>query len=158
MIQATGTTPQWGGIMHKYEIPAWMGKHPTQAQYTRWLGRKAAALLKRDKRRARNKSTVADYKAAIHKAVLASEGKDAYTGEPLKWRLVSKYNNEKSRAAGRKYKSKFALLPTVDHVGDGKGRPQFRICSWRVNDAKNDLSYGKFVKVCRAVVAHADGA
>lgn len=143
--------------MTKYEIPGWFPKHVTQVRYTKWLGRKAASHLRRDKRRAGNTSTVADYKAAIHAAVVASNGLDAYTGEQLDWSLLSKYDNAESQSHGRAYKKRFALLPTVDHVGDGTGTADFRVCSWRVNDAKNDLSQDEFVGLCRRVVAFADG-
>ena len=42
---------------------------------------------------------------------------------------------------GRAYKAMFAYLPTVDHIHDGKGDPEFKICPWKVNDAKNDLGF-----------------
>jgi hypothetical protein len=45
-------------------------------------------------------------------------------------------------------------LPTVDHEDDGLGEPQFRICGWAVNDAKNDLSLEDFVQLCKKVLAH----
>jgi hypothetical protein len=94
---------------------------------------------------------------ALHEAVLRSGGSDEYTGDPLRWDLISTYDNERSRVDRRVYKRGFALLPTVDHVGDGTGAPDFKICSWRVNDAKNDLSYAEFLELCRAVLAYSDG-
>lgn len=72
------------------------------------------------------------------------------------WTLISQYDNTASKADGRVYKKKFADLPTVDHVGDGTGPADFVICSWRVNDCKNDLTYEEFVAVCRQVLEHAD--
>jgi hypothetical protein len=101
-------------------------------------------------------ATVESYKRAIHDAVMQSEGLDAYTGLPLRWELISKYNNDATTAGRREYKSKFADLPTVDHVGNGVGPPDFRICAWRTNDAKNDLSHEDFVALCRAVLDHYD--
>lgn len=53
-------------------------------------------------------------------------------------------------------KAQFALLPSVDHVGAGATEASFRLCPWRTNDAKNDLSVVEFVEICRRVVAHAD--
>ncbi|HLJ88537.1 MAG TPA: hypothetical protein VKZ53_17080 [Candidatus Angelobacter sp.] len=94
---------------------------------------------------------------AIHRAVQCCGGHDCYTGEQLDWSLLCKYSNEESRAQGRHYKAKFALLPSVDHVGDGLGEADFKICAWRTNDAKNDLSYNDFVTLCRNVVAHFEG-
>jgi hypothetical protein len=67
--------------------------------------------------------------------------------------LVSKYDNAESKEGKRDYKAQFALLPTVDHVGDGLGVADFKICSWRTNDAKDDLSLNEFVELCHRVVA-----
>ena len=44
----------------------------------------------------------------------------------------------------------------MDHVGDGLGDADFKICAWRTNDAKNDLTYSEFVALCRRVVEHFD--
>ena len=88
-------------------------------------------------------------------AVLSSHGLDAYTGEKLNWTLISKYDNEMSKQLGRKYKHKFALLPTVDHVDDPRqGSGKFNICSWRTNDAKHDLGLDEFIELCEKVLAH----
>lgn len=86
---------------------------------------------------------------------MASNGVDAYTGRPLRWDLISLYDNDDSKAGKRGYKAKFAELPTVDHVGDGLGPADFRICAWRTNDAKNDLTHEQFVELCHMVVSHA---
>ncbi|MBX2990105.1 MAG: hypothetical protein KF749_02945 [Bacteroidetes bacterium] len=92
----------------------------------------------------------------MHAAVTASNGVDAYTGLPLKWELISRYDNDAAQAGGRAYKKNFGDLPTVDHVDDGMDAPNFRICSWRVNDAKSDLSLAEFVQLCREVLGHAE--
>ena len=34
--------------------------------------------------------------------------------------------------------------------------PDFRICSWRTNDCKNDLSAEKILEFCRSVLAYHD--
>lgn len=94
------------------------------------------------------------YRIAIHAAVGASSGCDAYSGEPLDWTLLGTYDNADSAEGGRTYKHDFALLPTVDHVGDGLGPADFKICGWRVNDAKHDLDVPAFLAVCRAVLEH----
>ncbi|HAS4580096.1 TPA: hypothetical protein I6876_003388 [Vibrio cholerae] len=124
-----------------------------QSVYERWLHRKALAHVKRDRARGNATATNEEYKIAIHQAVCESDGKDAYTNEELDWSLLSKYDNEQSKKHGRHYKKQFALLPSVDHVGDGTGSADFKICSWRTNDAKNDMSYSEFVELCRKVVA-----
>jgi hypothetical protein len=43
---------------------------------------------------------------------------------------------------------------TVDHVTAGDTESSFKICGWRTNDAKNDLSHAEFLEVCKAVLAH----
>lgn len=91
---------------------------------------------------------------AIHEAVVASGGHDEYTGEELAWELISTYDNEQSKVGRREYTKSLALLPTVDHVGDGLAAPDFKICSWRSNDCKNDLSSEELLAFCRAVLAH----
>jgi hypothetical protein len=80
--------------------------------------------------------------------VCLSIGTDEYTGEQLAWNLISTYNNDESKQGRRAYKARFALLPTVDHVGDGTGAADFKICGWRTNDAKGDLSLEEFVALC----------
>ncbi len=113
------------------------------------------AHVKRDRRRGRSAVTRALYKEAIHAAVLVSGGKDAYTGEALAWNLMSTYNNEDSKEGRHGYKAGFALLPTVDHVNAEATEASFRICSWRTNDAKNDLSLENFLELCKAALKHA---
>lgn len=138
----------------KYPLPLFLAGRITPDTYLRWLGRKAMAHVKRDRKRGNDVATREAYMVAIHGAVVASDGKDAYTGEDLEWHLVSKYDNVESKAGKRAYKRSLCLLPTVDHVGDGTGAPDFLICSWRTNDCKNDLSRAELVEFCRAVIAH----
>lgn len=123
----------------------------------RWLERKASAHVRRDRKRGNSTATVSEYKQAIHAAVESCESRDAYTGESLAWELISRYDNDDSRSHRREYKRQFALLPTVDHVGDGTGPADFRICAWRTNDAKHDMSVEEFVALCRRVLRHAGG-
>lgn len=117
----------------------------------KWLQRKAESHIKRDRVRGNASSSVSEYKRAIHKAVCESDGLDHYTHEKLDWTLLSQYNNQESKLGGRKYKAKFALLPTPDHVGDGRGPADFKICGWAVNDAKGDLSLADFVRLCHRI-------
>ena len=137
-----------------YDLPDFLKKRVDERLYRRWLHRKANAHVKRDRRRGNKSASVAEYKAAIHAAVLNGGKNDAYTREKLRWELISSYNNQKAAAGGRDYKQRFADLPTVDHIGDGKGVPRFVICSWRTNDAKSDLTYENFVSLCKAVLSH----
>jgi hypothetical protein len=140
----------------KYQMPQFVEQFHTQQKYDIWLSRKASILVKRDKKRG-NLTTIREkYKMAIHSAVVDCGACDHYTGEPLDWKLLGMWNNAESKAGRRKYKKDFALLPTVDHVGDGLGEADFKICAWRTNDAKNDLTHEEFVELCRRVVAHFD--
>ena len=138
--------------MRKYQLTAQMSVLVEQAVYERWLHRKAMAHVKRDRNRGNTTATNESYKIAIHKAVCECGGVDAYTNEKLDWSLLSKYDNEQSKKHGRAYKKQFALLPSVDHVGDGTDEAGFKICSWRTNDSKNDLSYKEFVELCSKVL------
>lgn len=138
--------------MRKFERPKFLRGTLSQATYERWLHRKASAHVRRDRRRGNGTCTGSGYRAAIHKAVVNSKGRDAYTRERLEWSLVSKYDNIASKSSGRVYKNAFALLPTVDHIGDGLGSGDFVICSWRTNDAKHDLPFEEFLVVCKKVV------
>jgi hypothetical protein len=142
------------GKPRKYQLPGSVAPLLDQQVYERWLARKAAAHAKRDRKRGNLTATIEAYKVAIHHAVETSGGRDAYTGEDLNWNLVSKYDNEESKLGRRTYKALYALLPTVDHVGDGLGVADFRICGWRTNDAKHDLSYHDFIDLCHRVTAH----
>lgn len=140
--------------MRKYAAPDFVVTCSTQAAYSRWLHWRAIAHVKRDKKRGNTTATNESYKKAIHQAVCLSNGKDAYTGEPLDWSLLSKYDNAASQQGGRKYKAGFALLPTVDHVGDGLGPADFKICGWRTNDAKHDLTLPDFLDLCRRIIGY----
>lgn len=139
--------------MRLFELPPFLEDVVSREAYVRWLQRKAAAHLKRDRKRRNRFASLSEYKRAIHSAVCVSGGRDSYTGEQLDWRIISTYDNEESKQGGRGYKARFALLPTVDHVGDGTGPADFKICAWRTNDAKGDLSLDDFVALCGKVLA-----
>jgi hypothetical protein len=131
-----------------YDPPKWLIRIGVSSKdYHKWLNRRASAHVKRDK-----KKGIREYKQAIHRAVKNCNGKDAYTGKKLKWRLISKWNNEESKKIGRDYKKKFRDLPTVDHVDRGKRSIKFVICSWEVNDSKGALRIGEFYKLCEDVL------
>ena len=135
--------------MNKYALPQVLNNKCSQADYTHWLYRKAAAHVKRDKKRGNDTATTQLYRDAIHKAVCAGGDKDAYTGQPLRWDLIRTYDNDNSKAGKRGYKKQFADLPTVDHEDDGMSNPMFKICSWRTNDCKNDLTIDELIEFCK---------
>ncbi|HYC59001.1 MAG TPA: hypothetical protein VEK79_05480 [Thermoanaerobaculia bacterium] len=142
-------------VSKKYALPHFLIGRCTQAVYERWLRAKADAHVKRDRKRGNAMAVGEAYLAAIHAAVTASNGNDDYTGEPLEWERISTYSNEESKVRRREYKRELALLPTVDHVGDGLGAPDFRICAWRTNDCKNDLTADELLAFCRRVIEYA---
>lgn len=142
----------------KYGLPSFLSGRCEPEAYIRWLSRKATAHVKRDRKRGNTTATRAEYMVAIHRSVERGRGVDCYTGEQLAWEKISKYRNEESKARKRAYKRELAMLPTVDHVGDGLGTPDFQICAWRTNDCKNDLTYEELVHFCRLVLSHSSRA
>jgi hypothetical protein len=137
--------------MKRYVLPAFLNGVCDQIKYETWLRRAASRQIKRDRKRGNIVATPESYRLAIHKAVLDGGEFDAYTGEALDWSLICKYDNAEAKAGKRKYKNLFALLPSVDHVGDGTGLADFKICAWRTNDAKHDLTYVEFLALCEKV-------
>lgn len=138
--------------MGKYALPESLKGKTTPEAYKRWLYRKAQAHVGRD-REYGNADAIGDlYRAAIHAAVIEGGDLDAYTGEPLDWSLISKWDNEKAKEGKRDYRRKFAMMPTIDHVGDRRGKPVFKICSYRTNDAKSDMNLSEFKALCRKVL------
>ena len=137
-----------------YKFPPFLDGRVTKQKYQNWLGKKAAAHAKRDRKRLTSPVVLSLYKRMIHDAVCASDGLDWYTGEALNWEKIGTYNNDESKAGRSHYKARLALLPTADHVLGEDGVYDFVICAWRTNDAKNDLNLLEFLDVCRKVVAH----
>ena len=139
--------------MKKYPLPSFLSEFKlTEQQYERWLARKASSLALRDRERFKDNSINKEtYKVNIHNSVERSKGFDEYTGEKLEWGLISTYNNVDSIESGIEYKKKFHLLPTVDHVAQN-GLGEFRICSWRTNDCKNDLSLTELIAFCKKII------
>jgi hypothetical protein len=140
----------------KYQLPPFLLGQVTHGVYKQWLRRRTQAHVRRDRRRGNETAIGEAYRDAIHSAVLESGGLDFYTGEELNWLIIGKYDNVESQEHGRYYKQGFALLPTVDHVGDGMDSVDFKICSWRTNDAKNDLKMPEFLALCQVVLEHND--
>lgn len=138
----------------KYQRPGFLPSEVNQQVYERWLRGRSAAHFRRDRRRGNSTSTGEEYRLAIHRAVLESNGTDFFTGEQLNWSLIGRYRNAESKALRRQYKTGFSLLPTVDHVGDGSGPADFKVCAWRTNEPKSDLSADEFLERCRRVVSH----
>jgi len=135
----------------KYPFPSFLEGRCTPTVYLKWLDNKANTIFRRDKRRRKAfalTATKAVYKEKIHKAVTAGGGCDPYTGEPLAWDLINKWDTTQVHPDG--YERKFALLPTVDHITPDV--LEFGICSYQINKAKNDLGPAEFVELCKKVV------
>jgi hypothetical protein len=139
----------------KYAMPDCLGGLCDGAAYARWLLRKARTHVKRDRRRnGKDSCAVGNYQTQIHEAVKNGGDRDFYTGEPLDWSLIGKYQNEEAKAGRSHHKKKFWMLPTVDHTFDEQGKSKFVICSWVVNDAKSDLTLSEFYSLCERVLRH----
>ena len=95
-----------------------------------------------------------EYRRLIHEAVLASNGRDFYTGEELHWHLIGTYSNAASSDGTHAYKKSLGLLPSVDHHEAAATIAVFKICAWRTNDAKHDLSTDEFIDLSRRVLEH----
>ena len=131
--------------------PDWMPAS-CQLAYPRWVQRKAVTLCKRDQKRG-GVGNVQQYRLAIHAAVLACEGRDHWTGEPLDWELIGTDENNEAAARKGAHKKHHALLPTIDHRTNTP-EADFVICAWRTNDAKHDMTPEELLAFCRAVIAH----
>jgi hypothetical protein len=138
--------------MKKYQLPEFLVGVITQERYERWLQRKSIAHVRRDRRRGNGSAKNVEYKAAIHDAITKSGGLDAYTKERLDWTLLGKWNNEEAKKRGRHHKREFYLLPSLDHTGDGRGKPEFKICAMLTNDVKSDLSYEELLNFCERLL------
>jgi hypothetical protein len=141
-------------LTEKYQLPKFLTDEIRPEDYRKWLDRKALAHVQRDRDRGNTAANKEKYKIAIHEAIKRCEGKDDYTGRDLDWSLVGQYDNESSASNGRAYRLTFRYLPTVDHVGDGMGAPDFKICGLQTNDSKSCLTHEEFVAFCREVIAH----
>ena len=148
--------PQTQGLSPELEpmstpAPEWM---PAQCRltYPGWVQRKAVTLCKRDQKRG-GTGNLQQYRLAIHDAVVASEGRDHWTGEPLDWELIGTYDNQEAAAGKGAHKKQYATLPTIDHRNN-KADADFVICAWRTNDAKHDMTPEELLTFCRAVIAY----
>jgi len=131
--------------------PDWMPA-AAKATYPGWVQRKAVTLAKRDQKRG-GVGNVQHYRLAIHDAVLASQGRDHWTGEWLEWDLIGTYDNREAATGKGEHKKRYAMLPTIDHRTN-QPEPDFVICAWRTNDAKHDMTPQELLQFCAAVLNH----
>ena len=139
--------------MKKYFFPKCLINLCQPKEFDKWLERKARTHVKRDRKKGLTATREA-YKIAMHNAVIESSGLDAYTGKKLSWNLINKFDNDTAKKKGREIKKEFGNLPTIDHCYDNKNILTFKICSWRINDAKNDLNIDEFIGLCKTVLNH----
>jgi len=136
------------------DFPEFLRGKVDEGIFLTWLHRKAVAHVQRDRKRGNESAGVAAYKRAIYAAILESRGNDCYTGKPLDWGLIGTFRNDEAKEGKRAYWKRFQDLPTIDHVDDGLGEPNFKICSQLTNDCKSHLSHEEFVQICRDVIAY----
>ena len=131
--------------------PDWI---PTEARhlYPGWVQRKAVTHCKRDQKRG-GSGNVQQYRLAIHAAVLASGGRDHWTGEPLDWHLIGTYDSRDPAAGTAEHRKRFAMLPSLGYRTN-QPSPDFVVCAWRTNDAKHDMTPAELLAFCRAVIDH----
>jgi hypothetical protein len=146
-------------IIHKYPLPPYLSGVLSVSTYDKWLNCKADSLRTRDLRLKRpfpKTCSKAVYKQKIHAAILASGGKDPYTGDALRWGLVRAWNNKKEALlrlgpAADVFSKDYFLMPTVDHCDPYAGELNFEICSWIVNSSKTLMNPQEYVGLCRKV-------
>ncbi|MCP9828780.1 hypothetical protein KBZ19_09810 [Synechococcus sp. L2F] len=85
--------------------------------------------------------------------MVACNGRDHWTGEPLRWDLLGNYDSDESGRQGASYKRARAMQPTIDHR-NSEPICDFVICSWRTNDAKHDMSIEELKEFSRLVLEH----
>jgi hypothetical protein len=142
----------------KWRLPKCLGAFALDEDaFRKWLHRKAKAHVRRDKQRGFHRATVPVYKQAILDAIEESQGRDYYTGEQLKWSRIGLWRNAEAAERRGDYRRKFWMLPSVDHDFADPAKPVFHICSWRMNDSKNDQNIAEFLQLAARVKKHREG-
>ena len=128
----------------------------SQDLYGKWLDKVTTPHLLRDRKRLVGQTIERKvYRVAIHKAVVESNGKDYYTGEPLNWKLLQHFSGStvSTTAKGSKRASQ-EMTPTLDHENLSAKHPVFRICSMRTNKCKSDYSIDTLLDFSRKLIAY----
>jgi len=132
-----------------YPVPDFLIEAGIQQEtYGRWLDRITNAHVGRDRDRLGAEIKPAIYRKAIHEAVQRCKGKDAYTGQPLDFRLLEFIAG--APVLGRDE----TLVPTLDHVVLNPLHPRFEFCSLRTNKCKADLTAEELLDFARAIVTY----
>jgi hypothetical protein len=137
-----------------YFLPPFLEGICTEAVYRKWLHARAHQLYMRDRNQGRPYALAASnalYQHVIHSAACAAGLLDPYTGERMRWDLISTWKSTKGKDFSDAYDKEYYLLPTVDHVDPFGDKLEFEICSWRINACKSGLTPEEFVEVCKKV-------
>jgi hypothetical protein len=140
-----------------YILPPFLDGVCTQKTYSKWLLCRAKELYIRDKKQKRPCAANASrslYRKAIHRAVGESGALDPYTGDAMAWDRIGTWDTTKGKDNHDIFKTGFALLPTVDHLGPDAQELDFEICSWLVNCCKSSFTRDEFIGICKKVAAH----
>lgn len=142
-------------MSRKWTIPNCLKpKVSDEDAFRKWLTRKAQSVRKRDRKRNVPVLSLSVMKQAIVSAIERSNGCDFYTGELLDWHLISKWVGSEEGTSANDYRRKFWMLPSVDHDFTNPAKSAFHICSWRMNDSKNDQSIAEFLQLAARVQKH----
>jgi hypothetical protein len=144
----------------KYPLPDFLKGKCTQSFYSKWLANKADDLMNRDMKHDKpymHGISLMEYRRKIHEAVIETGLYDPYTGDELRWDLIGTWDADRIPADSGKYKKKYALMPTVDHIDPEATTLELEICSWQVNDCKSDFNPADFAAFCVKVVEHWKG-
>jgi hypothetical protein len=142
-------------MTHKYPLPDCLKQlRVPEPDFRHWLDRKAQVHVNRDKRRGVSSGGKASYKERICQAVNEAQGRDYYTGQRLAWNLISRWDNAEAARKKGEYKRDFWNLPTVDHEDPSDCKSTLRLCSWRLNDAKNDQTIAELLALADQIRAH----
>jgi hypothetical protein len=139
-----------------YPVPGFLSGRVTQKQYSRWLEGRGKDLFTRDRQRRKPfalKSSRSLYKSLIHYAVVNAGEFDPFTGDRLSWELIGTWTDVNTEARRPDaYDAKYALMPTVDHKDPDV--LEFEICSWKINNAKGNLTPREFIALCKRIARH----
>jgi hypothetical protein len=136
-----------------YPLPQFLVGLISLLRYNAWIQERASTLYHRDLRRKRPcaiNGSIAQYRDAIHASVMAAGLTDPFTGDDLLWELIETWDPKKPISHDDFVKS-YCWMPTVDHKDPHATTVEFEICSWQVNNCKNDQSVEEFLEMCGTV-------
>lgn len=146
--------------MNSYACPEWLKcRRITDAEYGRWLEAQTASIWRREKQSGSNPFAArAGLKQALHRAALASNGHDPYSGMRFFVKhMRAGWTDQQSHLNGnRHFWTLRRSLPSFDHV-KGLGRAKFQLCSRETNSAKSFMSPSQFTDLCHRISHHLSG-